>query len=125
MQTTLEKHAIVAREEQNIVNDYSRENTYSLNHPDAISDGDVHGKGFGVTHGHSIPDPYKPKNLYEYSIPTYDGGNKYDIEGRENVEGGRLFLESISLYGRNRQYGEHLINTYGNDGQYRITDVIK
>lgn len=125
MQSTLEIRAIEARDEQKVLNDYSKENVYKLRHPDAVSDGDTKGKGFGVSHGHTVPDPTKSPKMYDYSnIPTYGGGDSYDIYGRGDIEGGRQYLEAISLYGKNREYGPHLIDTKGNANQYRVLDPI-
>ena len=111
-QTCLEKRGIDCRNEQLINNPYSKDNEYSAIHPDAISDGDVNGKGTGgASHGFSLPDCNKPKNLFVYSNFTTDrGGGRLDIEGRNGV-GGRLRSITRSLYNQDYQYGADLVNT--------------
>lgn len=122
MQTCLEKRGIDARQEQIIRNDYNRNDVYSETHPNALSNGDVKGKGTG-SGGHlfSIPDCNKPSTINYSNFNTDGGGGLYDIEGRNGV-GGRNFLMNISKYNKENQYGAHLIDTSANvaDGQIRI-----
>jgi hypothetical protein len=52
---------------------------------------------------------------------TENGGNIYDIEGRNNV-GGRKQAVSLSLYNKDYQYGLHLIDSEENQrqGQFKM-----
>jgi hypothetical protein len=122
MQTCLEKKGIETRNETIIRNDYNRNDAYSVTHKDALSDGDVKGKGTGHGgHTHSIPDCNKPSSINYSSFDTNNGGGLYDIEGRGN-KGGRNFLTTISKYNKNNEYGAHMIDTSANlaDGQIII-----
>jgi hypothetical protein len=122
MQTCLEKKGIETRNEVLVRNDYNRTDEYSEKHSDALSDGDILGKGTGRGgHTHSIPDCNKPSAINYSTFDTNNGGGKYDIEGR-NGKGGRLFLENISKYNKNNEYGAHLVDTSANlaDGQILI-----
>lgn len=88
-------------------NDYNFDNgkEYNGNHKDAISDGDPLGKGSGAGHGHSTPE-FKKSNKMSYQLPTQNGGGQYDIEGR-NDNGGRNFMQKISIYGPDNEYGKN------------------
>lgn len=122
MQTCLEVKGIEARNEALVRNDYNRNDEYSSRHPNALSDGDVKGKGTGHGgHVHSVPDCKKPSAIDYSQFDTTNGGGQYDIEGRNGV-GGRTFLQNISLYNENFEYGAHLVDTSANvaDGQIRI-----
>lgn len=122
MQTCLEKKGIEARNETLVRNDYSKVDEYSAKHKNALSDGDVKGKGSGHGgHTHSIPDCTKPSAIDYSNIDTEHGGGKYDIEGRNGV-GGRNFLKNISIYNETFEYGPNLVDTAANvaDGQIRI-----
>ena len=94
----------------------------SDNGEDALSNGDVLGKGTGHGgHTHFLPDSSKSTTTIDYSnFDTENGGNVYDIEGRNDI-GGRKKLTSFSLYNKDYQYGAHLIDTEENqrNGQYR------
>lgn len=119
MQTCLEKKGLEARREARVRNDYGMNDEYSAQHPDALSNGDPLGKGTGHGgHTHSIPDCTKPSAINYSNFDTTGGGGKYDIEGR-NGNGGRTFLQNISLYNENNQYGPNMIDTSANvaDGQ--------
>ena len=119
MQTNLEKKSIEARTKSIVRNDYTIKDIYDENHKDAISDGDVMGKGSGMgSHTHSIPDYSKPSAIDYTNFNTSEGGGAYDINGRNGV-GGRNFLKNISLYNEEHEYGEHLIDDSANiaDGQ--------
>lgn len=122
-QTCLEERGIECRHEEIVRNVYNKDNQYSDIHPDAISDGDVNGKGTGGNTSTAwVPDCSKPKNLMNYSnFSTDRGGGKYDIEGRNGV-GGRLKAQVSSLYNENYQYGANLVNTALNreDGQVQL-----
>lgn len=122
MQTCLEKKGIEARNETLVRNDYSKVDEYSAAHKNAISDGDVKGKGTGHGgHTHSVPDCTKPSTIDYSNFDTEHGGGRYDIEGRNGV-GGRNFLKNISMYNETFEYGATLVDTSANvaDGQIRI-----
>ena len=121
MQTYLEKKGIESRNEAIVRNDYDTTEKYSDIHKDAISDGDVLGKGNGKGgHTHSIPNHEKQQAI-NYSRFNTSGGGLYDIEGR-NGKGGRNFLQTISLYNEKNEYGVQMIDTSANkaDGQIII-----
>lgn len=122
MQTCLEKRGIEKREELINRSDYSAENPYGANHKDAISDGDVLGKGTNSGgHLHTLPDCTKPTTMMSYkNFDTENGGGLYDIEGRNGI-GGRKRAINSSLYNKENQYGAHLIDTDENVrlGQYK------
>ena len=119
MQTNLEKRGISARNETSVRNDYNKADEYSVNHDDALSTGDVKGKGTGKGgHVHTTPDGSK-KSAIDYSkFDTGAAGGLYDVEGRNGL-GGRNFLTSISLYNEQNEYGAHMIDMSANlaDGQ--------
>ena len=57
MQSCLEKRGIEERSVEIVRSDYNIENQYGPSHPDALSNGDVNGKG--TSHGghtHYLPD---------------------------------------------------------------------
>lgn len=124
-QTCLEVNAIERRQEELVRNDYNRNDEYSETHKDAISDGDPLGKGSGFGgHTHYLPDCSKPKSMYDYS--NFDTrashlGGSYDINGRNGI-GGRTFLQNISIYNEENQYGVNSVDTSKNiqDGQIII-----
>ena len=119
MQTCLEKKGIESRNDSLVRNDYNKNDIYSEIHPDAISDGDVKGKGAGHGgHTHSIPDCNKTTAISYANFSTENGGGLYDVEGR-NGKGGRIFLQNISKYNKENQYGPHSVDTSANlaDGQ--------
>lgn len=119
MQTCLEKTGIEKRAESIVRNDYNIADEYSVNHKDALSDGDPQGKGTGHGgHTHSIPDCSKPSSISYSNFDTENGGGLYDIEGRNGI-GGRRFLQNINKYGPNNEYGANMIDTSANvaDGQ--------
>ena len=121
MQTCLEKRGITERNTEIVRNDYNREDEYSSKHKDALSDGDVQGKGTGSAgHGFWLPDCTKPTGQIDKSnFDTDNGGGLYDIEGRNGI-GGRNYLKTIRLYNENYEYGPNLVNTDENValGQY-------
>ena len=122
MQSCLEKRGIEERSVEIVRSDYNIENQYGPSHPDALSNGDVNGKG--TSHGghtHYLPDCNKPTSTIDYSnFDTLNGGGLYDIEGRNDV-GGRKKAINSSLYNHERQYSANLINTEINlrQGQYQ------
>lgn len=122
MQSCLEKRGIEERSVEIVRSDYNIENQYGPSHPDALSNGDVNGKGTGHGgHTHYLPDCNKPTSTIDYSnFDTLNGGGLYDIEGRNDV-GGRKKAINSSLYNHERQYSANLINTEINlrQGQYQ------
>ena len=121
-QTCLEKRGMEERAKEIVRSDYNINDQYGPTHPDAISDGDVQGKGVGGSHTHWLPDCTKPTNLIDYSnfttSPDAPIGGLYDIEGRNGI-GGRKKALASSMYNQNYQYGASLVNTAENiaDGQ--------
>ena len=122
MQSCLEKRGIEERSVEIVRSDYNIENQYGPSHPDALSNGDVNGKGTGHGgHTHYLPDCNKPTSTIDYSnFDPLNGGGLYDIEGRNDV-GGRKKAINSSLYNHERQYSANLINTEINlrQGQYQ------
>lgn len=121
-QTSLEKYGIEERKNTIIRNDYSITDEYSDLHADAISDGDVKGKGTkSGGHGVWLPDHSKPRSIDYSNFNTTQGGGLYDIEGRNDI-GGRKKAIASSLYNEEHQYGLHLIDTTKNvrDGQVQL-----
>lgn len=122
MQSCLEKRGIEERSVEIVRSDYNIENQYGPSHPDALSNGDVNGKGTGHGgHTHYLPDCNKPTSTIDYSnFDTLKGGGLYDIEGRNDV-GGRKKAINSSLYNHERQYSANLVNTEINlrQGQYQ------
>lgn len=119
MQTYLEKQGIESRNESSVRNDYNKSDEYSAIHKDALSDGDTRGKGTGHGgHTHTIPNQGKQRAIDYSTFNTGNAGNVYDIEGR-NGNGGRKFLQTISKYNEEMEYGAHMIDTSANkvDGQ--------
>lgn len=121
MQTNLEKNAIIERDELEMLNPYNDTNAYNHMHKNAISDGDVKGKGTNSGgHGSYLPDYSKGKDMIDYSnFDTDNGGGKYDIEGR-NGHGGRNKSLTNRIWGKNNPYGPSVVDTTINrlDGQY-------
>lgn len=121
MQTCLEKKGIESRNETIVRNDYNKSEKYEDTHIDALSNGDVKGKGTGHGgHTHSIPDCNKPSVINYSNFNTENGGGLYDIEGFEG-RGGRRFLQTISLYNEENQYGAHMIDTRANRDDSQIS----
>ena len=122
MQSCLEKRGIEERSVEIVRSDYNIENQYGPSHPDALSNGDVNGKGTGHGgHTHYLPDCNKPTSTIDYSnFDTINGGGLYDIEGRNDV-GGRKKAINSSLYNHEKQYSANLVNTEINlrQGQYQ------
>ena len=122
MQSCLEKRGIEERSVEIVRSDYNIENQYGPSHPDALSNGDVNGKGTGHGgHTHYLPDCNKPTSTIDYSnFDTLNGGGLYDIEGRNDV-GGRKKAINSSLYNHEKQYSANLVNTEINlrQGQYQ------
>ena len=120
-QTCLEKRGMEERHQEIVRSDYNIEDQYGPTHPDALSDGDVQGKGTGHGgHTHFLPDCTKPTNQIDYSnFDTAHGGGYYDIKGRNGISG-RENAMAISMYNQEVEYGAKLVKTDANiaDGQY-------
>lgn len=125
MQSCLEKKGIEQRGKLITRNDYSISEEYKATHEDALSNGDVLGKGTGKgSHSHSVPNCDMGPGGMSYTNFDTDSssiGGAYDIKGRNGI-GGREFLMNSSLYNRENQYGLNIIDTSANltDGQIRI-----
>ena len=124
-QTRLEQEGILARKEQTIKNDFSKngeiyneESELALSHED---ESHPLGKGTGSSgHGHRIPNRNASKTTIDRTdFDTERGGGSYDIFGM-NDAGGRKRLTMINLYSANYQYNENSIDTSKNveDGQW-------
>jgi hypothetical protein len=118
MQSALEKRSIEERNNEIVRSDYNYTDQYSVTHKNAQSDGDGKGKGTNSGgHTHFLPNADGNKYTINYSnFDTENGGNKYDIEGRNDI-GGRKKALASSLYNKDYQYGAHLINTDENQRQ--------
>ena len=123
MQSCLEKRGIEQRAIEIVRSDYNENDQYNANHSDAISNGDVLGKGTQHGgHSHYLPDCSKPTSMINYSnFDTTNGGGLYDVEGRNDV-GGRRKAMAQSLYNQDYQYGANLVNTEENlkQGQFQL-----
>lgn len=123
MQSCLEKRGMEERHSEIVRSDYNIDDQYSASHKDATSDGDVRGKG--TNHGghtHFLPDCNKPTTTIDYSnFDTFNGGNKYDIDGRDGIGGRRRAITS-SLYNQDHQYSANLVNSELNiqEGQFQV-----
>lgn len=133
MQTCLERIGIDKRPVELNRNDYQSYNEYSVTHPNALSDGDMKGKGTGHGgHTHYLPDCNKAvmtdyghfNSPIDYSnFDTDNGGGLHDIEGREHIAfSGRNRLTGINNYSAISQYGRQSVTTDLNiqDGQVVI-----
>lgn len=86
---------------QNIYNSSDASQNYNVGHTNAISDGDLKGKGTGI------------------HLDTYNGGGDFDINGNPNIVGsGRIQNLVINQYNDDNGY-EHP-DTSGNIGQVVI-----
>lgn len=120
-QSCLEKRGYEERHEEITRSDYNIENQYGVTHPNAVSDGDSKGKGTkSGGHTHFLPNCQLPTNQINYSnFDTENGGNCYDIKGRNGISGRERAL-ATSMYNKENPYGANLVNTSANvnDGQY-------
>ena len=95
-------------------NDYGKNDPYNEMHPDTMwdegntnPDGKPLGKGSNSGgHKFSIPDQSIPSDLIVPQIDTENGGGSHDIWGRKEFESGRNYLQNISLYNKENQYGK-------------------
>ena len=120
-QSCLEVHGIENRNIMIAREDYSRENEYGPNHPDALAtDGKVLGKGTGGGHTFRLPtcSTNETKNMIDYSnfTTTEEPGGCYDKKARQ---------ESLarSFYNKENMYGSSLVNTEKNEqeGQHILS----
>lgn len=124
-QSYLEKQGIESRREHLVRSDYNKQNGYSAEHEDALSNpsdsNKVMGKGTGNGgHLHYRPNHDLPSTLINYSnLDTTAGGGAYDIHGKNGVSG-RNRLISYNLYNNDNAYGPDSIDSSMNieDGQY-------
>lgn len=126
-QSNLEKEGIETRSQILPKNDYNKDDGYSSEHIDALSNPEDKnkplGKGSGHGgHGHYIPDHSKGKDAINYSnLDTFNGGGSYDIYGRNGI-GGREYLININMYNSDNAYGLNSVDTTQNqlEGQYVV-----
>lgn len=125
-QSTLEKKGIEEREREIIHSDYNKNNAYSEEHEDAISNPEDENKYLGKGtnsggHQHSVPNYNLPSTLFNYSnLDTHtEAGGAYDIYGR-NEQSGRNRLKKINIYNIDNSYNINSVDTSENidDGQY-------
>lgn len=123
-QSRLEQEAISKRKEIFAGEDFSpKTDPYSAEHDTALThDDDKHEKGKGTGEGghtFSVPGSGSKTAIDRSQFNTEDGGGSFDKFGRNNT-GGRKWLQTIGLYGPDRQYGTNSIRTDANiaDGQY-------
>lgn len=117
MQTELEKEAIAKRSTLENKNGFQEDvREYSKDSSTVLSSGT--GKGMNLSgHGHSLPDHSLGKNTINYSnFNTKDGGQAQDRTARTTQT-------TRALYDENHPYGEQLIDTSANIGQYNVTPV--
>lgn len=116
-QSRLEKEAFIKRPELEMMNTYQDDiNEYSSEHKNAISDGDVKGKGVGTTpNPYLLPDENGSKTSFKPTLRTDAGGGALDIAQRD-------LLENINIYGPLNEYGTNSVDTSKNiaDGQYVV-----
>ena len=117
-QSRLEKEAFIKRPELEMMNTYQDDiNEYSSEHKNAISDGDVKGKGVGgASYAYLTPDDTLPKTDHSrQTLRTDAGGGSVDIAQRE-------YLQNINIYDKENAYGENSVDTSKNvaDGQYVV-----
>lgn len=136
-QSRLENIAINKRDSLVINNDYQNleGHEYNETHKDAISDGDLNGKGNKISMGYAIADTNSfeiskdgtriQKMNYSSLITTENGdatiGGEYDRNGNPNIKkSGRKGLMSINQYTPTNEYGENSVDTTQNLklGQY-------
>lgn len=117
-QSRLEAEGIQAREEQVRRNYYQQSkgdeditSEYSAQHKNALSDGDVKGKGInnGESMGVLYPNRNASKTQLGSTIDTSAGGGLYDIEGRNGI-GGRKRSIIKNLYSAENPYGSDSVS---------------
>lgn len=100
-QTCLETYSMEERHNEVGRSDYSMDNPYGATHKDALSDGDLFGKGTGHGgHGYWLPSctNLAGSKKYDYSnFDTFHGGNCVDVQMR-NINIVRSLYNSDSPY---------------------------
>lgn len=127
--SNLENIAQVKRDGLIVSNDYNNVDIakeYNEIHKDAKSDGDIYGKGTGVSMGYSIADTSSfsidatgnrvQKMSYSTLITQESGGQtiggKYDREGNPSLaKSGRNGLATINKFSSTSEYGEGSVDT--------------
>ncbi len=141
-QSRLENVAITKRDGLEIINEYQNNSgyVYDETHKNAISDGDVEGKGNGISMGYAIPDPTgfvinpdgtRTQKMNYGTVVTHENGKttiggEYDRKGNPSVpKSGREGLATINKYGPSNEYSEACIDMTENllDGQYVDTRI--
>jgi hypothetical protein len=137
-QSRLENVAISKRDSLIIKNEYSEieGKEYNETHKDALSDGDVIGKGNGVSMGYAIPETdsfyisnegVRVQKINYSTIVTHENGEntiggEYDRNGNPSIKkSGRNGLMNINKFSPDNEYGEDSVDTTENIllGQYK------
>ena len=139
-QSRLENIGITKRDELVAKNDYANNKVgeeYSENSKDALADGDVKGKGSGMSMGYAVADPnsfsvgnngvrsqkINYSNLITHESQTRIIGGDYDRNGRNDLlRSGRIQLQEMNKYNPLNEYGADSIDTSANllAGQYQV-----
>jgi hypothetical protein len=129
-QSRLEKISIDKREELELKLDYTKGmGEYSEGHKDAISDGDVKGKGSPFVGEPYIQYSDEKNNAYRSTFDIENGGGLYDIKGAEGADmafkgrAGRDYLMGVNKYRPGLEYGENSVDTSVNvniHGQIKV-----
>lgn len=137
-QSRLENIAISKRDSLIIKNEYSEieGKEYNETHKDALSDGDINGKGNGVSIGYAIPETdsfhisnegVRVQKINYSTIVTHENGantigGEYDRNGNPSIKrSGRNGLMNINKFTPGNEYGEDSVDTTENIllGQYK------
>ena len=137
-QSRLENVAISKRDSLIIKNEYSEieGKEYSETHKDALSDGDVNGKGNGTSMSYAIPETdsfyisnegVRVQKINYSTIVTHENGantigGEYDRNGNPSIKkSGRNGLMNINKFSPDNEYGEDSVDTTENIllGQYK------
>lgn len=121
-QSCLEIVSIKERHEEIVRSDYNYENQYNAQHPDALANGDMRGKGTANGgHSHWLPDcrSYIGTSTFRYddfdTAVASNAGNNADNEARSASL-------ARSMYNAETQYSARYVDTSANllEGQYRV-----
>lgn len=137
-QSRLENIAISKRDSLIIKNEYSEieGKEYNETHKDALSDGDVNGKGNGTSMTYAIPETdsfyisnegVRVQKINYSTIVTHENGantigGEYDRNGNPSIKkSGRNGLMNINKFSPGNEYGEDSVDTTENIllGQYK------
>lgn len=137
-QSRLENVAISKRDSLIIKNEYSEieGKEYNETHKDALSDGDVNGKGNGTSMTYAIPETdsfyisnegVRVQKINYSTIVTHENGantigGEYDRNGNPSIKkSGRNGLMNINKFSPDNEYGEDSVDTTENIllGQYK------